>query len=260
MSTPTVSPNLIKQKLTQGKLIVGTMLTEIRHPSIMKILSNAGMDFVIIDCEHGPFSYESVSELSQSAKQNGITPIVRTPSYSYENITRYLDAGSQGIMAPRITNAEEVAGIIRWMKYPPVGKRGVVLGRAHTEFKSDSITPTLEALNRESLCIIQIETSEALENIEDIMSISGVDIVFVGPTDLSIALQCPGEMTHPKLQSAIERVIRTAQRRNVFPAIQMNNTDLGVYWSEHGMQMISLFSEVALLMNAGKEITAKFKS
>lgn len=260
MSTSIIPPNIIKNKLAEGRPVVGTMLVEIRQPSIMKILANAGMDFVIIDCEHGPFTFESVSELSQSAKLNDITPIVRTPDYSYENITRYLDSGAQGIMAPRVTCAREVEEILQYMKYPPQGRRGAVLGRAHTEFKTGTLSDMLKKMNEEIVLIVQIETWEALDNVEEILDVSGVDIAFVGPTDLSIALGVPGDMTHPKLQSAIERVIRSCGRRGVYPAIQMNNTEQGMVWAEKGMKIISLYSEVALLMKAGEEVTASVRS
>lgn len=104
-------------------------MRQIRQPGALWALKNGGLDFVIIDNEHGPFSVESVAELSRAASLLGLTPIVRPPDHSYTMITKALDAGAQGIMIPRITNAKQVEEVLQIMKYPPMGQRGSALGR-----------------------------------------------------------------------------------------------------------------------------------
>ena len=130
---PSIIPqNRLKQLLRQGKSAIGTMLVEVRQGSVMQVLSNAGLDFVIIDNEHGAFNIETISNLSRAARQVGVTPVVRVPEWSYAHVVQPLDAGAQAIMAPRITEPGQVKEILQMMKYPPVGRRGSVVARGHT--------------------------------------------------------------------------------------------------------------------------------
>ena len=114
---PSIIPqNRLKRLLREGKSVIGTMLVEVRQTSVMQVFSNAGLDFVIIDNEHGAFNIETISNLSRAARQVGVTPVVRVPEWSYAHITQPLDSGAQGIMAPRITEAGQVREILQMMK------------------------------------------------------------------------------------------------------------------------------------------------
>jgi len=251
MSLDIIAPNRLKRTLREGKTAIGTMLVEIRQPSVMQMLANAGLDFVIIDNEHGTFNIETIADLSRFAKKVGMTPIVRVPEWSYAHIVQPLDGGAQGIMVPRITDAQQVRDILQMMKYPPTGRRGSVVGRGHTDLKSGSLPDVMKTANEESLLVAQIETRQALDNLDAIVSIPGVDVAFAGPTDLSVSLGIGGKMTDPLLVAAIESVMQACQRHNVFPAIQMNDLELAALWAKKGMRMVSYLSEVGMLTNAG---------
>ena len=248
--------NRIKQVLGDGGSVVGTMLAEIRQPSVMQLLNNAGFDFVIIDNEHGPFSIESVADLSRAARVLGLTPIVRVPDLAYPYLAMSLDAGAQGLMLPRIYNAKQVEDAVQMMKYPPLGERGCAFSRGSTDFQAMPLTETMATANEETLLVVQIETQEAMANCEEILAVAGVDVAFVGPTDLSIALGVPGQTDSPVLTRAIEAVIAACQRHGVVPGIQMNDLDLAVQWAEKGMRLISSMSETGLLTSAGSNVTS----
>jgi 2-keto-3-deoxy-L-rhamnonate aldolase RhmA len=250
MAPSIVPQNRLKHLLREGKSAIGTMLVEVRQPSLMQILSNAGLDFVIIDNEHGAFNIETISNLSRAARQFGVTPVVRVPEWSYAHIVQSLDSGAQAIMAPRITEHGQVREILQMMKYPPIGRRGSVVARGHTELKSGSIVDVMKDANEESMLIVQIETRQALENIDYILAVSGVDVALVGPTDLSVALDIPGKMTDPILVSAITSVVEACRRANVFPAIHMNDLTLASHWASKGMKLVSFNSEVGMLTQA----------
>jgi len=248
MSTLPVPLNLLRQKLSAGELCVGTMAVEFRQPSVMTLLAQGGLDFVILDNEHGPFSIETLADLSRAARAAGITPIVRVPELSYAHVVQPLDAGAQGIMLPRVTERAEVEQVVRWMKYPPDGRRGAVLGRGHTNFGGGPLADTLAALNRESFLVVQIETAEAVERLEAILSVPGVDAALVGPTDLSLALGVPGKLEDPVLVRAIEAVMAGCAKHGVVPAIHTNDVRLTASWARRGMRMVSINSEVGLLV------------
>jgi len=255
MSDSIIPSNRLKKLLTEGKCAVGTMVVEFRQPSVTQMLSNAGFDFIIIDNEHGAFNIETIADLSRAARLVNVTPIVRVPESTYTYISQSLDAGAQGIMIPRISNAREVEDVVQIVKYAPVGRRGCVVARGHTDFKSGPLIETFQRANEESLLVVQIETAEALKNIEAIISVRGVDVALIGPTDLSMALGIPGEMDNPRLHNAINRMIEVAGRAGVYPAIHMNVLAQGEFWAERGMRMVSHNSEVGLLTRAGTEAT-----
>jgi 2-keto-3-deoxy-L-rhamnonate aldolase RhmA len=250
MPTSIIPSNRLKKSLRDGKSVIGTMIVEFRQPSVLQVMANARLDFVIIDNEHGAFNIETIADLSRAARQVGITPVVRVPEWSYAHITQPLDSGAQAIMAPRITDPQQVREILQMMKYPPTGRRGSVVARGHTELKSGSIVDTMRDANEESMLVVQIETKQALEKIDEILAVTGVDVALVGPTDLSVSLGVPGKMTDPVLVSAIGSVLDACRRHNVYPAIHMNDLTLASHWASKGMRIVSFNSEVGMLTQA----------
>jgi len=247
MTSSIVPENRLKKQLREGKTAIGTMLVEVRQPSVMQVLSNAGLDFVIIDNEHGAFNIETISDLCRAARKLGVTPVVRVPEWSHAHVTQPMDSGAQAIMAPRITEPQQVVEILQMIKYPPVGRRGSVVARGHTDLRAGSIVDVMRDANEESMLVVQIETRQALERIDEILSIPGVDAALVGPTDLSVALGVPGKMTDPVLVAAITSVLESCHRHMVFPAIQMNDLTLAAHWASKGMKMVSFNSEIGIL-------------
>ena len=260
MNSLPVPPNRLRTRLEAGQLCVGTMLVEVRQPSVMSILANAGFDFVLVDNEHGQFGIETIADLSRSARSEGLTPIVRIPELAYAHVAQALDGGAQGIMLPRVTSSEQVQECLRFMKYAPEGKRGAVLARGHTAFRVGPLLETLAAMNRETFLLVQIETAEAVERLNEILPIKGVDAALVGPTDLSVSLGVGGQMDHPTLVAAIERTLAACREHGVVPAIHTNDTAMTAAWARRGMRMVSINSEVGLLTSAGRQAVAAIRT
>jgi len=248
VSDSIVPPNLVRARLAEGRTVVGTMLVELRQPSVMTLLAAAGLDFVLIDNEHGPFSIESIADLSRAARDAGLTPIVRVPELSYAHVVQPLDGGAQGIMLPRVTTPEQVQQCVAFMKYPPLGRRGAVLGRGHTRFRGGALLDTLAGMNRETFLVIQIETAEAVARLDELLAVPGVDAALIGPTDLSVALGVAGEMDHPTLVGAIERTLAACAAHGVVPAIHTNDVAMTAAWARRGMRLVSINSEAGLLL------------
>jgi 2-dehydro-3-deoxyglucarate aldolase/4-hydroxy-2-oxoheptanedioate aldolase len=250
-----ITSNKIKQALKNGQSVVGTMVVEIRQPAVMQLLANAGFDFVIIDNEHGPFNIETIAELSRAAIYAGLTPVVRIPDLAYPHVAQPLDSGAQGIMQPRVYDATQVRQAVEMMKYPPLGKRGSALSRGYTKFRSGSTAEAMEAVNQETILFVQIETREALDNIDEILAIPGVDVAFVGPNDLSIALGVPGQLDAPEMREALDEVIAACARHNKYPALHVNDLDLAVKWARKGMRILTGMSEAGLMVQRGVEVS-----
>ncbi len=256
MPSSIIPPNRLKHALQEGRSLVGTFVVEFRQPAVMQLLANAGFDFVFIDNEHGAFSMEAVAELSRAAVLLGITPVVRVPDIAYPYIAQTLDVGAQGIMIPRVTGVQQVCDVVQKMHYPPLGERGSALERGLMQFKAGPVAEVMESVHAEMMLVVQIETRQALEAIEAIVAVPGVDAVLIGPNDLAIALGVPGQMEHPVLQEAIHKTIAACQKTNVWPAIHLGDPKLAAYWAGQGMRLISTGSEVSFIMRAGREAAA----
>jgi 2-keto-3-deoxy-L-rhamnonate aldolase RhmA len=246
----TATRSALRTLLESGQKAVGTMVAELRQPSVMQLLANAGFDFAIIDSEHGAFGPEAIADLSRAGVAYGVTPIVRVPDCSYVPIAQALDGGAQGVMVPRVASVAEAADAVAIATYPPVGRRGSAMGRGHTAFRPSPVVDAMAQMNAARLVVIQVETVPALEQCEAIAALPGVDILFVGPNDLSIALGVPGELDHPLLVSAIERVAAACKAAGKWSALQMNTVDSAVRWAPK-VDLMSHSAEVGLLQAAG---------
>ncbi len=260
MNDSIIPPNRIRHILQEGGSVVGTMVAEIRQPVVMRLLAHAGFDFVIIDNEHGPFTIETIADLSRAARDLGLTPIVRIPDLTYSHIAPPLDAGAQGLMIPRVAGAEQVRQVVQMMKYPPQGRRGCAFNRGHSDFKIGPVPEAMARANRETMLVVQIETRSAVDHMEEIIAVPGLDVAFIGPLDLSIALDVPGQMNHPTAQATIEKMIHTCQRHGVVPAIHMNDLELAVQWVQKGMRLVSSMAETGLIIRAGREVTSAIRA
>jgi 2-dehydro-3-deoxyglucarate aldolase/4-hydroxy-2-oxoheptanedioate aldolase len=250
MADQLIPVNRLRATLGAGGRGVGTMVAEFRQPAVMQLLANAGFDFVIIDGEHGPFGPETVADLARAAVAHGVTPIVRVPACDYVPIAQALDAGAQGVMVPRIMGVEDAADAAAIATYPPVGRRGSAMGRGHTVFRGGEVSSLMAAMNAERLVVIQIETLPSLEACEQIAALDGVDVLFVGPNDLSIALGVPGQLTHPLVEGAIERVAAACRAAGKWSAVQMNTVDGAARWAPH-VDLVSHSAEIGMLQAAG---------
>jgi 2-dehydro-3-deoxyglucarate aldolase len=203
-----VNSNL-KKKLRNLELTMGSWLT-IPHQSIVEIFSTAGFEWLVIDIEHSAIDIESVRNLIGHIQGNGMQALVRV----YENeeviIKRVLDAGADGIIVPMIKSKAEAVELMRYVKYPPIGKRGVGLNRAQkygTAFNS-----YLDWVKNEIVVIPQIEHIDAVNNLEEIFSIEGVDGIIVGPYDLSASMGFPGEFSRTEVQRALKKIDEVAKK------------------------------------------------
>lgn len=203
----------LKERLNNGERVFGTMVRCQRNPAYCIIAKDAGMDFILFDCEHGIYSRETLHDLFQMAHAVGLTAMLRVPMLDRESISRYLDSGAKGCMVPMTETAEQAREIVRWSKYPPVGERGYgsSIGACYyqTGLKSGDV---MARINGEVLTIAQIESGLGADNVEEIVSTEGIDAVIIGPNDLSISLGVPGEFTSEKVVSAIRKVADACRR------------------------------------------------
>jgi len=196
--------NKMKDKLLAGKPALGL---SIMIPSIqmVEMAGQLGYDWVLLDCEHGSLNLETVEAMVIAAEANGITPIIRPYKNYFELIGQYMDRGVKGIQAPHVNNAEEARDIVNAVKYPPLGNRSIAVGTRAAGYGFHlSMADYVKQANQDLLICVQIEEKQAVSNIEEIAAVPGIDVLFVGPSDLSQSLGHPGESSHPNIKPVID--------------------------------------------------------
>ena len=179
--------NQVKHALGEGRLQLGTSLSQLRSQDVVRILAAAGFDWTFLDSEHGGFDQETLQDLCRIAVKVGIAPIVRVADLQYSLIARALDCGAEGVIFPRVEDPALLERAVSWTKYPPVGVRGMGLGPMAVDFESVTIPQLMDHLNREQMVVLQIETQRAVDAREELLSVANVDTVMIGPVDLSIS-------------------------------------------------------------------------
>ncbi|MCK5670275.1 hypothetical protein KAI10_02735 [Candidatus Bathyarchaeota archaeon] len=200
--------NLLKEKLLKGEQVVGCFVG-LGHPDVTEAISRMGFDWVLIDGEHAPLSLETMQVMLQAMNGTDCTPIVRPAWNDPVLIKRILDIGAHGILVPWVNTREEAEAAVRACKYPPVGSRGFGPRRAALNDPDYKATA-----NDEIMVTVQVETQEAVDNIEEILSVDGIDACFIGPWDLSSNMlgRVPPEFDNPVYSGAIDRVIEIAKK------------------------------------------------
>lgn len=252
--------NVLKEKLIGGKKPIGCFF-DTASTYIMECIGRTGMDFVIIDNEHSPIEAESSAEFIRCAELSGLTPLCRVRETSRPAILKLLDVGAQGLIVPDVHSAAQVKEIVSYTKYYPVGNRGFCPTRKDGwGFDGlGSVPETMAHFNAETLLIPQCETVGALESIEEIVALDGVDGIFVGPYDLSISMGLPGKFDDPVFQAAIDRIISACRSAGKFCLFFAGSADAVVAGFERGFDAMAYSLDAALFIKALKDEVAKIR-
>ena len=233
-----------RTRCTGGEAAIGTFAA-IPHPVAIEVTAASGVDFVCIDWEHAQIGRERIEDLVRAADVHGVPAMVRVPGHATESIAAALDAGAAGVLVPRVSTAEQARAAVQATRYPPVGARGVGPGRAAAY--GYRIPDYLAAANENLLLAIQVETAEGLANIESIAAVDGVDVIFIGPGDLSVSIDAMGPSGAARLNAAIETIAAAAVRAGRTAGIFRPSTDDIDRWEGSGVRFFILASDTMLL-------------
>ena len=251
--------NLTREQLAKGETVYGCGLQVYRAPEIVRCFAAAGFDYVFIDQEHGSFNLETVHDMITACKTADITPIVRVGEVQYTLCARLLDQGAQGIILPRVEDPKVLEEALSWFRFPPMGKRGFGINPTLIEYEAHTMPDIIAHQNEETLAIVQIETVRAVESCDELLSLPGLDVIMIGPADLSISLGIPGQFDNPKMIETVEKVIAACHRHNVVPGIQTRSVAMAKSWADRGMRFVGVAAEHVLLLEKCKEALATLR-
>jgi 4-hydroxy-2-oxoheptanedioate aldolase len=199
--------NAMKGRLLAGEPAFGVSVM-IPSPQLVEMLGALGFDWVLLDCEHGALTPESVELMAIAAEASGMTAIARPATRGADHILQLLDRGVAGVQVPHVNTAEQARAVVQAAKYHPLGRRGLAAGTRAARYDAPgAMADYVRAANEETLIAIQIEEREALDNLHALLEVEGVDVFFIGPSDLSQALGHPGDPKAAPVAQAIERAL-----------------------------------------------------
>jgi 2-keto-3-deoxy-L-rhamnonate aldolase RhmA len=248
-----------RQRLRQGDLLLGQMVLELFTPGIGPMLASCGLDFVIFDMEHGRCDLALLAEMVASCRGSEIVPIARVPDAAYAPLSRPLDIGARGVMVPRVETRQQAADIVSQLKYAPQGRRGVALGIAHDLYRAGDAGFFARA-NDDIAVVLLLETEKAFQNLEEIISVPGVDVAWMGHYDLTVSMGIPAQFDHPRFLAAMDELVAVCRRHGVAPGFLPATPESAAHWIDKGFRAISLGSDIGVFLDGVRKFRAQLRS
>lgn len=246
------SLSLFKSKLKQGQCVYGPFM-KTGDPMFVEAAGLAGFDYVILDTEHGPVGIESQQNNVRAAEARNLVPIIRLKDKAENTIGRALDIGAYGIQVPQIATAEEAEEVVKYAKFYPYGMRGVCRFVRAADYSAMDRYEYFEN-SKDVLIILQLEGIDAIKNIDEILEVEGVDILFIGPYDLSQSLGVPGQVNNPKVVEAMQKIVKKAKAKDKIIGCFVDTLEDMKMWKSLGLQYLSYSVDVGIFYEACKSI------
>ncbi|HEY3771709.1 MAG TPA: aldolase/citrate lyase family protein [Solirubrobacteraceae bacterium] len=251
------TPATLTQRIRDREPLLGTFVS-LGSPAVTNLLAGVGYDYLLIDLEHGAGSEAVLQSQLFAAEAEGAATMVRTETFDRIRIGRVLDLGARVIMLPRVDTADQCAAAIAHLRYPPAGDRGVASSNRARGWSTRS--DSLSEANREIAAVVQIESEEAVWNVDAIAAVEGVDALFVGPSDLSHSLGVPGELDAPAFTDALSRVLDAARAHDLAAGILAATPERAHAFMEQGFTLMVLSADVNMLAAAARDAVARVRA
>ena len=252
--------NPLRDKMQSGALAVGMIVRLVRGVEIVAVAKTAGFDCIYVDLEHNGFSLETVTQICLAANMAGITPLARVAAVDQREIAHVFDCGAMGVIVPQVDSAADAALAVDAAKFPPLGSRSVMPSLPHLLFRAAPAVEAMRAINDATMVIAMIESRKALDAVEDIAAVEGLDMLLVGANDLCNALGYPAQFDHPEVRAAFERVATACHANGIFfgvgglgqrPELAKEMIALGARYATAG-------ADITFLVKAATENARKF--
>jgi 4-hydroxy-2-oxoheptanedioate aldolase len=234
-----VRHNITKEKLKNGQTVFGCFV-RYANAALVEVLSYCDWDFICFDGEHGSIEPADCEQMTRAAELRGVTPIVRVPVNLPHVILRFMDTGVHGLHVPMINSGVDAEAVVQSVKYQPRGCRGLAGVRAGDYAQAVPFVEYVAIANAETLVTVQIETVAAVDRLPEIIAVDGLDVIFIGPTDLSNSLGLPGQLQHPKVQAILQRIVDMVVPTGLALGIMVPNAEAARQWRDRGARYIAV--------------------
>ena len=236
--------NTLKEKLNNGKTVIGTW-SSLSSPNVINVLGTTELDFVVIDMEHGSMSFETAENMVRAAEATDISPIIRTWDDDEQILLRTLETGTQSIMVPHVKTAKDAEKIAKACKYFPDGIRGLSPYTRVHDFTHEGISESLQKANQETLIGILVEGKEGLANLEDIIQVKNIDLIYLGLFDICQSVGLPGQVNHPDVLAEVERCQNIIKSNGIAPGSMSTDIDYIKMLKQKKYQFIAYLNDAA---------------
>ncbi|MGB7543634.1 MAG: aldolase/citrate lyase family protein [Burkholderiales bacterium] len=247
--------NNVKEKLARDEVVASMTVRLVRGIEIARIARTAGFDTLYVDVEHSSLSMESTGQICIAALEAGIAPFVRVPSTRPEHVSRALDGGALGVIAPHIRSAAQAREVVAAAKFPPFGERSAAGALPHLQYRAFPAAEANAAMNAATMVVVQFETADALERAEEIVAVEGVDMVLIGTNDLLADMGIPGQYEHPRVRDAYARTLAACRKHGKHVGVGGLSTrpKLVAEFVKMGARYVSTGTDLAFLLAAATE-------
>jgi 4-hydroxy-2-oxoheptanedioate aldolase len=248
----------IKKKLADDQPVFGTFI-KVGSPCMIEVLGLSGWDYVLLDMEHSPFAVERMEHMVLAAEIAGIYPIVRVAEQNASSVLHPLDKGASGILVPMVNTAQAAREIVKYAKYSPLGNRGMDIYSRAARFGYKEKSMHFKQSNDDSLLAVQIEGSEGVGNLEEILGVPGIDVIYIGPYDLSQSLGVPGQISHPLVVEKIEMISQMARDANRATGIYVDDITTAESYFRLGVRFFTVSVDIRIFAGACDDMVAKMR-
>jgi 4-hydroxy-2-oxoheptanedioate aldolase len=244
--------NALKEKLARDEVVSSMTVRLVSDPAIARLARTAGFDSLYVDLEHGPFSIETASRICAACLDVGIVPLARVPGRGAEYVSRILDGGALGVIAPHIETAEQAREVVALAKYPPDGIRSAAGSLPQLQYRNFPQPAAMRAVNEATMVVVQLETMRGFENAAAIAAVDGVDMALIGANDLLADIGAPGAFDHPRLREAYLHAIQVFRARGKHVGVGglAGQAELTAEFVKRGARYVSTGTDLGFLLDA----------
>ena len=236
------------------------MAAEFFTPGFCQIASNAGADFIIFDMEHGSVGIDVLKAQMAFARGTGIAPIVRVPGIAYHFIAPLLDAGAMGVMAPMVETRDQAENLAKWCRYRPEGVRGLGFGVAHDDYRGGDVVELMREENERMLVVALVETTKGIENADEILSVPGIDVGWLGHYDLTNTMGITAQFDRGEFNAAVEKLFGACERHGKAPGFLAASVAQAREWRAKGVRCICYGTDIGVFQSALSEALQTLKA
>lgn len=248
----------LRAELKAGRTVYGPFIKACNAP-LIEILGHSGMDYILLDMEHSPVSMEKLEDLIRAAEVAGIFPFVRVADVREADITHPLDKGARGLLVPMVNNRATAERVVQCAAFNPRGRRGMDIYARSARFGFSPKNEYLKRANTDLILALQIEGQEGISNLDDILEVEGIDIIYIGPYDLSQSMGLPGQVNDPRVIDEIRRICERVKKAGCHLGIYVDDVETAHRYREFGIQFITIMVDVVIFSRACNQLVADLR-